>query len=243
MATIGDLVTSAFRELGIVGLVDTPGEELSALGLGLLNRTLDRWNVTRRAVYADVHAAPVALTPATNPHTIGPSGATITATRPVSIEGIRLTTDNGETYHAPLCRRDAAWWHSHRTPGTAGDLPTEFYYDPTFPSGSIYFDREPSSASVKAQIWSRVVLAQVALTDTLSVPPGYHEAMLETLKESLVALPMFASAGTGDIKERARQAREVAFAGNATIRPLTNDLAGVGGVFDVTLGPYSLMGR
>lgn len=243
MATIGDLVTSALRELGIVGLTDTPGTELSALGLSLLNRTLDQWNVSRRAVYADVHAAPVALTAATNPHTIGVSGATIAATRPVSIEGIRLTDDDGETYQAPLTRRDAAWWHAARTPGTPSQWPTDFYYDPTWPNGSIYFYPEPSSASIKAQIWSRVVLAQVALNDTLSVPPGYHAAMLDTLKESLVSLPMFASGANGEIKETARLSRERAFAANERIHPLTNDLAGAGGVFDITLGPYSQMGR
>ena len=249
MASISDLVTSALRELGIVGMVDTPPAELSALGLDLINRTLDEWNAVRGAIYADAFSTPVALTPATNPHTIGPSGATLTATtsRPVSIEGIRLTADNGETYFPPLNQRDAAWWMGLGAPGTTDPYPTDFYYDPTWPNGAIYFYPEPSSAAVKVQIRYRVVLAQVALADTFTMPPGYLSALLETLKEKLTGLPMFASMSSGTIKDDARNARARAFGNNSRRATITTADAGVGaggaGCFDITLGPYSLMGR
>lgn len=249
MATVSDLVTSALRELGIVDMLDAPPAELSALGLGLLNRLLDDWNADRGTIYADVHTSPVALSSGTNPHTIGPSGATFTATttRPVSVEGIRLTTDNGETYLAPLRPRDAAWWHAVAATGVQSDYPTDFYYDPTWPNGSIYLYPEPGSSSVKAQLWYRIVLAQVALADTVTLPPGYYSALLETLKEKLTGLPMFASMATGDIKEAARIARARAFGNNQTVPRLITADAGMStgecGVYDHQTGPYSLMGR
>lgn len=250
MATINDLVTSALRELGIVDVTATPPAELSALALGQINRILDEWNAKRGAIYADTFTAPAALVAGTNPHTIGPSGATLSASpsRPVSIEGIRLTTDNGETYLPPLTSRDAAWWHGLANPGTQSDYPTDFYYDATWPNGAIYFFPEPGSSSVKVSIWSRVVLASVVLSDTFTMPPGYHSALLETLKERLTALPMFASMSTPDIKEAARRARGDAFGNNETIhRMMTADsgLAGCGhgGVYRSELGPFSLMRR
>lgn len=249
--TVSDLVTSALRELGIVDLTQTPPAELSTLGLDQLNRVLDEWNATRGTIYADVHSSLLAFTAALNPHTVGVSANTptwaVSVNRPVSIEGIRLTTDNGETYLAPLRQRDAAWWHALAAPGTTSAYPTDFYYDRTWPNGSIYFYPEPSSASVKAQLWYRVALAQVALADTVTVPPGYVSAMLETLKERLTALPMFASMASADIKAAASMARATAFGNNAPVPPYASADLGMGGdgrgVYDPALGPYSLMGR
>lgn len=246
MATTQDYLTTALRELGIVGVVGAPAAELSNLALGIFNRILDDWNADRRAVYADDHATPAALTAGLNPHTIGPTGATFTSllSRPVSIEGIRLTTDNGETYLAPLTPRGAAWWHSRQAPGTQSDYPTDFYYDPTWPNGSIYFYPEPGSASVKAQIWYRIVLASVALDTTITLPPGYLSALTETLKERLTDLPMFKSIASADIKDAARRARATAFGNNSPTPPLQTADIGLGAcgrVYDHQLGPYSLM--
>lgn len=251
MATASDIITTSLRELGVVDVVETPGAELSNLGLGLLNRLLDEWNAERGAVFADVHAAPVAFTAGLNPHTIGLAANSptwsVTVNRPVSIEGIRLTTDNGETYLAPLCPRDAAWWHGLAAPGTSSDYPTDFYYDPTWPNGSIYFYPEPSSSAVKAQLWYRIVLAQVALATDVSLPPGYQSALTESLKERLTDLPMFKNLASGDLKEAARRARATAFGSNRPVPRLMTTDAGIGtgggGAYDYQLGPYSLMDR
>lgn len=251
MATVADLITSALRELGIVAVTDTPGSELSALALSQLNRILDRWNADRRTVYADVHTAPVALTAGTNPHTIGLAAntpdLTVTTNRPVSIEGARLTTDNGETYLAPMTKRDAAWWHALPSPGTASAYPTDFYYNPSMPVGALYLWPEPSDATVKIQLWYRVVLSQVATSDTLSLPPGYFDALHATLKERLAALPMFASMSNPGIQEEARAARAAAFGNNEPIGAMATADIGIGGGgardYRVELGPFSLMGH
>lgn len=240
------LVTPALRELGIVDVTATPPAELSDLALTLLNRILDDWNAVHGAVYAEAHPALAALTAATNPHTIGPSGATLTAAthRPVSIEGIRLTTDNGETFLPPLRQRDARWWHQRTSPGTTSDYPSDFYYDPTWPNGSIYFYPEPASASVKAEIRYRVILAAVTLASDFTLPPGYHSALVETLKERLTAIPVFASMATPAIAEAARLARARAFGANERIPTVQTD-SGLGGtdadVYDHLIGPFSLM--
>lgn len=247
MATFDDLHKHALKELGIIGFSATPAADLLAVCLVLTNRILDGWNADHGAIYAEAHPALVALTAGTNPHTIGPSGATITATsaRPVSIEGIRLTTDNGETFLAPLCQRDARWWHAQASPGTQSAYPTDFYYDPTWPNGSIYFAPEPSSASVKAEIRYRVVLAAIANGGTdFSLPQGYQEAFVETLKEKLTTLPMFASMASPVIAEAARLARGRAFGNNSRIPTVMTDSGlggGGGGEYDHLTGPYSLI--
>lgn len=247
MSTVNDQITTALRELGIVGLVDTPESDLSTLALTLYNRILDEWNATRRAIYADVHSSLLAFTAGTNPHTIGPAASsptwsTGTSHRPVSIEGIRITADDGDTYQA-LTPRSAEWWHSLTAPSTASDYPTDFYYNPAYPLGAIYFSPEPSSASIKAQLWYRTVLSSVALADTFTMPPGYDAAMVETLKEKLTGLPMFASAANGDIAAAARKARALAFGNNDRVPALVTDLEPGPAVYRVETGPFGLLRR
>lgn len=245
MSTVNDQITTALRELGIVGLVDTPESDLSTLALTLYNRILDEWNATRRAIYADVHSSLLTFSAGTNPHTIGPSASsptwTVTGHRPVSIEGLRITEDDGDTYLPPLTSRPAEWWHGLTAPSTSSAYPTDFYYNPAYPLGQLYFYPEPSSASIKAQLWYRTILSGVALADTFTMPPGYDAALVETLKEKLTGLPMFASAANGDIAEAARVARARVFGNNDRVPTLVTDL-GVGGrAYRVETGPFGLL--
>ncbi len=245
MATVRDQIAAALRELGIIGITETPEADLENMALGLYNRVLDEWNATRRAVYADVHSSLLALSAGTNPHTIGASGGTWTSTGhpPVTIEGIRLTTDEGETFLPPLVPRSAEWWHATAAPGVTSAYPTDFYYNRTHPLGSIYFWPEPSSSAVKAQLWYRTVLASVTAATTFTMPPGYDAALVETLKERLTALPMFASMASAGLADAARLARGRAFATNDRIPTLTNDLTPGPRVYRVETGPFSLLRR
>ena len=130
------------------------------------------------------------------------------------------------------------------SPGTTSAYPTDFYYNPTQPKGSIYFYPEPSSASVKAQLWYRIPLTVLALTDTFSMPPGYQAALHETLKEKLAELPMFASASSPVITAAATKARAIAFANNRPVPQFqTADLGlgGAGRVYRHETGPFSLL--
>lgn len=246
--TIGDLITSALRDLGIVDLTATPESALSDLALAIVNRVLDRWNAEHGALYAETHSALLALTAGLNPHTVGVSGDSptwaVSTVRPAEVLGVRVTADDGETY-LPLMRRNAAWWQSERAPGTQSDYPTDFYYEPTWPNGSLYLFPEPGSSAMKVQLWYAVPLAQVEASTVLSVPPAYRDALDLTLKERLIALPIFASKATPGLADEARKARGVAFAKNLPTMEITTDdgLGGGGrGSFRSELGPYSLMG-
>ena len=245
--TIGDLITSALRELGIVDLTATPGAELSALGLTLTNRILDRWNAQHGALYSTVHSSLVAFTAGLNPHTIGVSADsptwTVSTNRPVEILGVRVTGDDGETF-TPLTPRSADWWHALQAPGTSADYPTDFYFDPTWPNGSLYFYPEPASASIKAQIVYRMALAQVGDATVVSLPPAYLDALVATLKERIVAIPTFATRATPDLRADAQAARGVAFGHNLPELDIVTDdglTASRGGDFDPVLGPFASM--
>lgn len=220
--TVADLITEALWELNVVDPAETPSADLAALGLTKLNRLLDSWNAERLAVYSDQFAV-YTLTPSVQPHTIGPSGATWTITpRPVSVEGATVVVSGAEpTGRRPLHLRDAQWWQHQRAPTVTGPYPTDVYYDPTWPNGSLYFWPVPTTAAT-VQLWIRLALGQVSATDTWSLPPGYREAVTLSLAEALAA-PL-GRTWTAAQALQAREARERVFRVNVqTPRLVTAD--------------------
>jgi hypothetical protein len=67
-------------------------------------------------------------------------------------------------------------------PAITSTIPTDGYYDPSSPNGSLYLYPVPTSA-YDVQLWTRYVFATVALTDTVTFPQGYEGAIIDTLAE------------------------------------------------------------
>jgi hypothetical protein len=235
--TISDLITKGLRELGIAPLVGTPAAELSSLGLGVVNRILNTWNGKRQAVYA-TRTDTFTLTPALNPHTIGPTGATWTMTqRPVALEAVTLV--DGETRMPIDATMTAAEYAGMASHDVDSDYPRRVYYNPSWVNGQFYFNHVPSAAH-DVEIVSRVQLATVALTDTFTMPPAYEAALLNTFKEELTLMPMFRDAASPGLTKAASDARAVAFGNNeAPPRLVTRDAGIPGGgcaPYDYTTG-------
>ena len=196
-----DVVTSALQELGVTNAVDPPSAEDAALVLGKLNRILDNWNAEREAVYAETFPL-FTLTPNLSPHTIGPSGTFVTVQRPVSLDGAQLLI-SGIRY--PIYVRDVDWWQAQGLKTVTSTIPTNVYYDPTWPNGSLYFHLIPSAA-YQVELRLRTVLATpVTLTTAFSMPPGYEDALtLTTAEQSAAALKVPLAQTTLRSAEKAR---------------------------------------
>lgn len=224
MATIRDLCQDALEELNIVGAGSTMSAEDAVKARNKLRSLLNQWNAKREAVYATLFST-FTLVPNTAPHTIGPNAATFTVTqRPVSIEaiGLGINTSN-PTVFLPLNVRDAAWWQANSVPALTSDIPTDFFYNPTWPNGEINFWPVPTAA-YPVQIQSRVLLDDlVDLNDTFDLPPGYFEALSLSLAESCAR--SFGRPIRPDLKADAAMARAVIFANNDVVpRIATKDL-------------------
>jgi len=180
-----DLVTNALSEINAIQAGDSPSPELAAFGLSKLKQVVNNWNADRPFAYA-VDFLNETLTPNLSPHTIGPTG-TFVRTRPVSIDGIVLILNTGSTPYSnvTLTPRDATWWQEQTTPTLTTTIPSDFYYDPTAPDGSIYFWPVPSYA-YQVQIETRSVLDdQITFATVLVLPPGYENALMLTTAEDL----------------------------------------------------------
>ncbi len=180
---VSQIVTGAAKELNAIASGSPLQPELMVDGVELLNQIFDDWNADRGMVYADrfdQFTFPVN----TNPVTIGPAPADwVVGQPPVSIEGIQVILTGGTPNpYVYLRKRDAAWWQAQPSPTVTTSYPTDFYYDPTWdgssatPAGSIYFWPGPTTA-YDAQVWMRMVLAQVLTATVLGLPPGYAYAM------------------------------------------------------------------
>lgn len=217
------ICTDALVELGVYGPIQTPQAKDLAVVLGQLTRLIDNWNAEREAIYADQFLS-FTLTPSLQPHTIGPTTATwTTPQRPVSIEAAQLIVSSSQSY--PITLRDAEWWNARVDTAFTTDLPTDLYYQPGWPNGSLYFFGRPTAAYT-VQLLCRSVLSTYTLDTIVTMPPGYRDALTLTLKE------MCAEAFAKTLSEKAvldaSKARARIF-GNNTVMPYLSSPAGLPG--------------
>jgi hypothetical protein len=177
LATAATLIARAHRLLGLVGSGESPTADEYADGLIALNAMLDSWNNERLMCYA-MRDESLTLAVSTTSYSIGPAGALIT-TRPVQIEaayvvyGSTSYSDvriiNEEEYAAIPDKTSAATW------------PDRIYYQPTMPNGTLYVYPVPNAASALHLITRTPLTAFSATTDTVSLPPGWEEALATNL--------------------------------------------------------------
>lgn len=185
--TAADIITRAMRKVNLLPSDQSASTADLNSALTELNDLLDTWAAMKLYAY-NVSFAQYTLIANHSPHTIGPSTADFNVTqRPVRIEGATLVlTDVTPNVDRPILRiRDDAWWNAQAVKGLTSSVPTDLYYSPDFPNGSLYFWPVPSYAwDVRLETWG--ILAQFADTSTsFSMPPGYRNALTLSLAERL----------------------------------------------------------
>jgi len=217
--TTRDLCSEAAEELGVVQKGDSLDDSDADLMLRRYNRLLDFWNATRGAVYADQFVDDT-LTPALAPHTIGPTGTFVVTQRPVVLDGASLWVSSD--VKRPIVIRDKQWWDDQRVPTLSTSFPTDVFYNPTFPNGELNFWPIPDTA-YDVQLFTRIVLAQVTLDTSFSLPPAYWRAHVLTLAEE--AAPAFGTTASDATTNAAKEARKAVWGNNTPIpRLATRDL-------------------
>ena len=238
MATARTIVTDALRELNILAMGETASADDADFVLGRLCRLLNSWNADGQTIYRTTFVEYL-LTANLNPHTFGPSGATHTLTqRPVDIDAANLVlTDQTPNAHVPITMRDRAWYRNLSTPDITGSFPTDGYYDPTWPNGQLYLFPKPTTAW-KIELWLRLLLDDtLVIGDTFTMPPGYQEAVTNTLAEDIAG--PFETGVSPDLEKKARASRARVFGQNSPsprIAAADAGLGGQGGHFDWRTG-------
>lgn len=235
---VSELIADALCEIRVARAGDVLAPDDADFGLRKLNRLLDRWNADPRTSYV---LSLTSFTPTVShqPHTIGPSSADWAATqRPMAITGANLILNTvTPAIRIPLNIRDLDWWRDNAVQGIATSMPTDLYYAPDWPNGSVYLWPVPT-ATYPIELELDGTFNSVVLTDTFWAPFGYRDAITLTLAEECA--PAFGQTVSQSTKDSARDARALIFNANLIVPNLWTRDGGVpggdGGWFDYRTG-------
>ncbi len=219
MATINQLVGRAYRRLNVIATNEDPTPAQVQEGINIVNSMLDHWNTNFNKNFY-VQQEDFSLVGGQQEYTIG-SGGDFNTTRPMEIKHT-VVTENGTTWPSYPITYDE--WMDIYNKGNSSNYPTWFYYDKNFPLGKLYLFRKPANAAT-ITIASHKQLGSYVIDDTVSLPPGYEQAIIDNLAYRL--LPTYPSEAVGgmiaiDAKNSLRNLKRIN-AKNA-IKEMHNDL-------------------
>lgn len=151
---------------------DTSSPTEYASGLVALNAMVDSWRNDSLNCFATRTEA-VTMVAATSSYTIGPSGS-LNTTRPVKIEAAWIDS-GGLSYQVEILSDTD--YDAIPFKASTGDFPSGVNYRATMPTGTLKVWPVPIRAStLNLRTWTPFT-AFAAITDTVSLPPGWEEAL------------------------------------------------------------------
>lgn len=201
--TVLQVLTNALWEINVVAPGETPDATSEIIpALNKFNQLLDSWSTRAEKIFAldlisvsPVNGNPFLLVPGLSPHTIGPTGTpanpiqptfALIGERPVRIKSGNVILNNTTPpVRQPLEKRDKDWWSSQRLQGIQTSIPTDFYYRPDWPLGSIFFWPVPNYAYTAEIEVETFLQGAPSLATQFVFPPGYELAITLTLAELL----------------------------------------------------------
>lgn len=179
MATALDVISDAFAMLGVYGAGGTASAADVALALQVLNDMLDSWSNESLATFVILETS-FPIVPGQQSYTIGPSGANITAARPIRIledPGTAFVRDtNSNDFAIQVWPRDK--WNQIGDKGDTGNIPTVLFYDPRFPLGVLNLWPVPNLSGYTVYFDAYQQFGAFASASAaFSFPPGYKRAV------------------------------------------------------------------
>lgn len=184
MTTVRTLITQAMKDLGAIGVNETPTAAEASDAFEVLNQMIGTWRTESLIVYAkaqNVYTYPVT---GQQSYTIGPTGDFVTD-RPVRIDAAYNRDANDNDYLIYVAK-DFKDYSDLITKNVTANLVTLLYYDPTYPNGTIYLWPTPNTDSYRLVLWTWDTVEEFASLDTvIALPPGYERALRSNLAVEL----------------------------------------------------------
>ena len=233
MATVATILNRAVRLLGALPSGSSLGTNEMADALIAINAMLEAWRNDKLMCYA-LQEETLTLANGTASYTIGPSGS-LNTTRPVTIEAAWIL-DNGVSYD--VRRIEEADYDALAVKTTSGVWPDRFLYRPTMPTGSLIVYPVPNASRTMKLVTRVPVLAFSASSDTVTLPPGWENALAFNLAIDLA--PEYSTTASQEVVDRARIYKAAVKTING--RPLKRsmglaELAGRSATWDITNYP------
>lgn len=181
MATAATIIARSLRLLGQIPSGGTPSTEEYADGLTAVNAMLDSWRNDRLMCYARRDES-LTMVVAQSSYSIGPSGD-LSTTRPVRIDDAYVVY--GTLSDANIRILSDEEWDAIPDKTATSTWPNRINYRATMPTGTLYAYPVPNAASVLHLLTWTPLTVFTAITDTVSLPPGWEEALASNLAINL----------------------------------------------------------
>lgn len=171
--TVLAVINKAMVHIGAIASGETMTAQEAQDGLDAFNDVLETWSLQNLAVYGgDVET--FATVGGQASYTIGATGNWVTA-RPVHEINGAYHTVSGVDF--PITIWSQAQYNEIAVKSTQSSLIDRLAYINDFPNGIVKLYPTPSAAgSIKLDI-ARVLTAATAITDAITLPPGYMRAL------------------------------------------------------------------
>ena len=185
--TAADAIADAMSDLGILAAGETPAADDVVAGLRSLNRLVDGWAAERLLIYT-VTRSTWTIVSNTATYTVGPGGD-INMARPVPINHVRYY----DTAFTPLIERELSpltddAWALLKAKGQTNNIPTLYYYNSTYPLGTLTLWPIPQSTSLVGLVYAPEAVAEFTdPTTTIILPPGYRRMIVKNLAVELAS--------------------------------------------------------
>jgi hypothetical protein len=224
--TVQEIITASLNDLGVLEGGEQPTADDAAQGLSALNTLVDQW-AAERLMLSKSQRTTRAITPGLADYTIGPSGLIVIA-RPVYLDALRIS-DSASTPAIEYQMRDSLTdegWANVSIKSLTSPRPTEWYYNPTFPNGTLTLWPVPTSSTLTLVIYYPVAVTEFLLTDTISLPPGYRRMIQKVLAMELG--PSYDKKIDAQVIQGAARAEQVVKRSNVRLRDMAVEPAALG---------------
>lgn len=235
MAEVRDIVTAALRELGVLAAGEVATADEANSGLEELNRLVDQWAGERLLIYR-ITRTTWTLISGTQVYTVG-TGGTVNVVRPVYLDHVSFidTSTNPDTEY-PLTPLTDNAWAALAQKALTSTLPSNWFYNPTFPLGTLSLWPAPTSATLQGALYAPQQVAEFAgLDEVISLPPGYRRMLVKNLARDLA--PSYDRPVHPELKEEAIESKATVKRNNYRLSDLSFDPAVTGGgVYNIVTG-------
>lgn len=226
MATWADVILASLQDLGVLQAGETPSSEDQATVLLRARRLLDQWAGENLIIFYQTRST-WSITSGDETYTIGSSGD-VNIVRPMFIEHVYFQdTSFSPTLEMPLQPLTDDAYAKIPQKDLESTYPTSWYYNPTFPLGTLTFWPVPTSSTIQGVLYARTALADVTSTaTTFTLPPGYQR-MVET-NLALEIAPLFNATPSPVLIKLAMDSKQLVERENTRMMDLSVDTAALG---------------
>lgn len=174
--TVQNILDRSVRLIGELNSGESLTVQETADALVTLNAMLDSWRNDKLMCFA-IRDESITLSSGNQTRTIGPTG-NLVSDRPIKIDTAYIVYSNTSSDVRIL---QADEYAAITTKLDTSTYPLSLYYEPDIPNGTLYLYPIPNASSVLHILTWTPVLAFASAATTVTLPPGWEEAMATNL--------------------------------------------------------------